>query len=101
MLEARRSKDTPCPSHSEKGEPVQRSACAGVRLRKRGPVCERSPHQPQCAGGNGRLLFLQAEVVYHAAYGSAKDIAVYSALGLTKDQIFIVGKVSKKQYSQV
>ncbi|CAN8016717.1 unnamed protein product [Ixodes persulcatus] len=47
-----------------------------------------------------RHLQTHAEVVYHAAYGSAKDIAVYSALGLTKDQIFIVGKVSKKQYSQ-
>ncbi|CAN7986854.1 unnamed protein product [Ixodes hexagonus] len=47
-----------------------------------------------------RHLQTHAEVVYHAAYGSAKDIAVYSALGLSKDQIFIVGKVSKKQYSQ-
>ncbi|KAK8759334.1 hypothetical protein V5799_003031 [Amblyomma americanum] len=47
-----------------------------------------------------RHLQTHAEIVYHAAYGSAKDIAVYSALGLTKEQIFIVGKVSKKQHSQ-
>lgn len=47
-----------------------------------------------------RHLQTHAEVVYHAAYGSAKDIAVYAALGLAKEQIFIVGKVSKKQQSQ-
>ncbi|XP_045127112.1 protein retinal degeneration B-like isoform X6 [Portunus trituberculatus] len=32
-----------------------------------------------------------------AAYGSAKDIAVYSSIGLKPEQIFIVGKASKKQ----
>ncbi|XP_013118765.2 protein retinal degeneration B isoform X1 [Stomoxys calcitrans] len=31
-----------------------------------------------------------------AAYGSSKDISVYSNVGLRMDQIFIVGKVSKK-----
>ncbi|XP_050022693.1 protein retinal degeneration B [Dermacentor andersoni] len=46
-----------------------------------------------------RHLQTHAEIVYHAAYGSAKDIAVYSALGMVKEQIFIVGKVSKKQHS--
>lgn len=46
-----------------------------------------------------RHLQTNAEVVFHAAYGSAKDIAVYAALGLTKEQIFIVGKVSKKHHS--
>ncbi|KAH7956452.1 hypothetical protein HPB52_009916 [Rhipicephalus sanguineus] len=46
-----------------------------------------------------RHLQTHAEIVYHAAYGSAKDIAVYTALGMTKEQIFIVGKVSKKQHS--
>ena len=32
-----------------------------------------------------------------AAYGSAKDISVYSSLGLKPEQIFIVGKANKKQ----
>ena len=36
----------------------------------------------------------------HCAYGSSKDIAVYSGLGLKPEQIYIVGKASKKQHSQ-
>ncbi|XP_064461362.1 protein retinal degeneration B-like isoform X2 [Ornithodoros turicata] len=46
-----------------------------------------------------RHLQTNAELLFHAAYGSAKDIAVYAALGLTKERIFIVGKVSKKHHS--
>lgn len=33
----------------------------------------------------------------HAAYGSSKDISVYSTIGLKPKEIYIVGKVSKKQ----
>lgn len=33
----------------------------------------------------------------HSAYGSSKDISVYSSIGLKPKQIFIVGKASKKQ----
>lgn len=33
------------------------------------------------------------------AYGSAKDISVYSSIGLKPKQIYIVGKVSKKQHN--
>ncbi|KAG1678718.1 Protein retinal degeneration B [Nymphon striatum] len=36
----------------------------------------------------------------HAGYGSSKDIQMYASLGLKPDQIFIVGKTSKKQQSQ-
>lgn len=32
-----------------------------------------------------------------AAYGSSKDIAVYSSISLKPEQIYIVGKTSKKQ----
>lgn len=39
-------------------------------------------------------------VLIHAAYGSAKDINVYNAIGLKSKQIFIVGKASKKQHLQ-
>ncbi|XP_021694919.1 protein retinal degeneration B isoform X2 [Aedes aegypti] len=35
-------------------------------------------------------------LVVHIAYGSSKDISVYTNIGLKPKQIFIVGKVSKK-----
>lgn len=41
---------------------------------------------------------MQAEVVVHCGYGSSKDISVYSTVGLRPDQIFVVGKASKKQH---
>ncbi|XP_049819691.1 protein retinal degeneration B-like isoform X2 [Aethina tumida] len=39
-------------------------------------------------------------LVIYSAYGSAKDISVYTSLGLKQKQIFIVGKASKKQAGQ-
>jgi hypothetical protein len=39
-------------------------------------------------------------MVIHVAYGSSKDISVYTSVGLKSSQIFIVGKVSKKHHSQ-
>ncbi|OQR75841.1 membrane-associated phosphatidylinositol transfer protein 2-like [Tropilaelaps mercedesae] len=47
-----------------------------------------------------RKLQNEAEIIYHAAYGSAKDISVYSALGIIPEKIFIAGKVAKKLQSQ-
>ena len=41
----------------------------------------------------------QTKMVLHAAYGSSKDIWVYSTVGLQPSQIYIVGKVSKKYQS--
>ncbi|XP_060520907.1 protein retinal degeneration B [Cylas formicarius] len=38
-------------------------------------------------------------VIVHAAYGSAKDISVYTSIGLKPKEIYIVGKVSRKQHS--
>ena len=35
-----------------------------------------------------------------AAYGSGKDVSIYRDMGLQAQQIFIVGKASKKLYSQ-
>ncbi|XP_031633989.1 protein retinal degeneration B isoform X3 [Contarinia nasturtii] len=35
-------------------------------------------------------------VIIHAAYGSSKDIVIYSHIGLKPKQIYIVGKISKK-----
>ncbi|KFB34885.1 AGAP000033-PA-like protein [Anopheles sinensis] len=41
-------------------------------------------------------LILQQGLIVHAAYGSSKDISVYTSIGLKPKQIFITGKVSKK-----
>ena len=47
-----------------------------------------------------RLSMLQEHgLVIHVAYGSSKDISVYTSIGLRARQIFIVGKVSKKHHS--
>jgi len=42
------------------------------------------------------VTVLQAQLNICMAYGSSKDIAVYQAIGLQTDQIFIIGKVAKK-----
>jgi len=39
---------------------------------------------------------LQAQLNIRVAYGSSKDIAVYQAIGLQPDQIYIIGRVAKK-----
>jgi hypothetical protein len=36
-------------------------------------------------------------LLIHAAYGSSKDVGVYSGLGMRPEQIYVVGKASKKQ----
>nr|CAH7719505.1 unnamed protein product [Callosobruchus chinensis] len=45
-------------------------------------------------------MFENHGVVIHSAYGSAKDISVYTQIGLKPKEIFIVGKASKKQQQQ-
>ena len=35
-----------------------------------------------------------------AAYGSSKDISVYASVGIKPDNIYIVGKVSRKHHGQ-
>ena len=44
-----------------------------------------------------KSLVTDQDIIIHAAYGSSKDISVYSSLELTTDQIFIFGKPSKRQ----
>ncbi|XP_053678781.1 protein retinal degeneration B [Anopheles nili] len=44
-------------------------------------------------------LILNQGLIVHAAYGSSKDISVYTSIGLKPKQIFITGKVSKKLQS--
>ncbi|XP_071487163.1 protein retinal degeneration B-like [Diadema antillarum] len=45
-------------------------------------------------------LIEQNKIIIHAAYGSSKDIPIYSSIGLKPSQIYIVGKVSKKYQNQ-
>lgn len=45
-------------------------------------------------------LFLQCHIKISAAYGSMKDMSVYSALGLDASHIHIVGRPSKKHQHQ-
>ncbi|XP_048507516.1 protein retinal degeneration B isoform X3 [Athalia rosae] len=44
-------------------------------------------------------LIQEHGVLIHLAYGSSKDISVYTAINLKPNQIFIVGKVSKKHHA--
>ena len=44
-----------------------------------------------------KSLITDQDIVVHAAYGSNKDIAVYSSLSIKSEQILIFGKPSKKQ----
>ncbi|XP_043281556.1 protein retinal degeneration B isoform X2 [Venturia canescens] len=44
-------------------------------------------------------LIQEHGVIIHQAYGSSKDISVYTAINLKPNQIIIVGKVSKKHQS--
>nr|XP_060627442.1 membrane-associated phosphatidylinositol transfer protein 1 [Anolis sagrei ordinatus] len=63
--------------------------------------CDGLTHDPL----RQKAAFLQglqqeAEVTIVAAYGSTKDISVYSSLGLPPAQIYIVGRAVKKLQSQ-
>jgi len=42
------------------------------------------------------MVVFQAQLNIRVAYGSSKDIAVYQAIGLQPDQIYIIGRVAKK-----
>ncbi|KAA0203355.1 hypothetical protein HAZT_HAZT000731 [Hyalella azteca] len=47
-----------------------------------------------------RSLVQDHGAIIDAAYGSTKDIGVYSGLGLAPEQIYVVGKANKKQHTQ-
>ncbi|XP_055514091.1 LOW QUALITY PROTEIN: membrane-associated phosphatidylinositol transfer protein 3 [Leucoraja erinacea] len=47
-----------------------------------------------------RNLVQESHIKIAAAYGSMKDITVYNVLGLTPNQIYIVGRPSKKYQNQ-
>lgn len=45
-------------------------------------------------------LVPQAHMKIFACYGSTKDIAVYTSIGLSPSQIYIIGRSSKKMQAQ-
>jgi len=47
-----------------------------------------------------KMLVNEVNLEICAAYGSSKDISVYSNVGLKPESIFIVGKISRKQQGQ-
>ncbi|XP_026853585.2 membrane-associated phosphatidylinositol transfer protein 3 isoform X2 [Electrophorus electricus] len=47
-----------------------------------------------------RNLIQECHIKINSAYGSMKDISVYSMLGLSSSQIYIVGRPSKKYQNQ-
>ncbi|XP_060699339.1 membrane-associated phosphatidylinositol transfer protein 2 isoform X2 [Hemiscyllium ocellatum] len=63
--------------------------------------CDGLVHDPLRHKANFlRSLVQDVSMKIHAAYGSTKDISVYSSLGLSPSQIYIVGRSSKKYQHQ-
>ncbi|XP_078083236.1 membrane-associated phosphatidylinositol transfer protein 2 isoform X2 [Mustelus asterias] len=63
--------------------------------------CDGLVHDPLRHKANFlRTLMQDVLMKIHAAYGSTKDISVYSSLGLSPSQIYIVGRSSKKYQHQ-
>ncbi|KAM3940596.1 membrane-associated phosphatidylinositol transfer protein 2 isoform 14-T16 [Leptodactylus fuscus] len=63
--------------------------------------CDGLVHDPLRHKANFlKTLIQDVHMKIHAAYGSTKDISVYSAIGLSPMQIFIVGRPTKKLQHQ-
>ncbi|XP_078586244.1 LOW QUALITY PROTEIN: membrane-associated phosphatidylinositol transfer protein 3-like, partial [Branchiostoma floridae x Branchiostoma japonicum] len=63
--------------------------------------CDGLSHDPLRQKANYlRNLVQEVEIVIHAAYGSVKDIPVYTSLGLENSHLFIVGRPNKKNQHQ-
>ncbi|XP_040272122.1 membrane-associated phosphatidylinositol transfer protein 2 isoform X5 [Bufo bufo] len=63
--------------------------------------CDGLVHDPLRHKANFlKSLIQDVHMKIHAAYGSTKDISVYSAIGLSPMQIFIVGRPTKKLQHQ-
>uniref|UniRef100_A0A8C5FFG8 Phosphatidylinositol transfer protein membrane associated 2 n=1 Tax=Gadus morhua TaxID=8049 RepID=A0A8C5FFG8_GADMO len=63
--------------------------------------CEGLVHDPLRHKGNFlKSLICEAHMKIFAAYGSTKDISVYSSIGLSPSHIYIVGRATKKMLSQ-
>ncbi|XP_060049183.1 membrane-associated phosphatidylinositol transfer protein 2 isoform X7 [Erinaceus europaeus] len=63
--------------------------------------CDGLVHDPLRHKANFlKLLISELHLRVHAAYGSTKDVAVYSAISLSPTQIYIVGRPTKKLQQQ-
>ncbi|XP_029427229.1 membrane-associated phosphatidylinositol transfer protein 2 isoform X7 [Rhinatrema bivittatum] len=63
--------------------------------------CDGLVHDPLRHKANFvKSLIADVHMKIHAAYGSTKDISVYSSLGLSPSQIYIVGRPTKKLQHQ-
>nr|XP_037851479.1 membrane-associated phosphatidylinositol transfer protein 2 isoform X10 [Chlorocebus sabaeus] len=63
--------------------------------------CDGLVHDPLRHKANFlKLLISELHLRVHAAYGSTKDVAVYSAISLSPMQIYIVGRPTKKLQQQ-
>ncbi|CAL8318284.1 unnamed protein product [Lota lota] len=63
--------------------------------------CEGLVHDPLRHKANFlKSLICEAHMKIFAAYGSTKDISVYSSIGLSPSHIYIVGRATKKMLSQ-
>ncbi|XP_055063620.2 membrane-associated phosphatidylinositol transfer protein 2 isoform X4 [Misgurnus anguillicaudatus] len=63
--------------------------------------CDGLVHDPLRHKANFlKVLITEAHMKIFAAYGSTKDISVYTSLGLPPSQIYIVGRPTKKMQNQ-
>ncbi|XP_044053665.1 membrane-associated phosphatidylinositol transfer protein 2-like isoform X5 [Siniperca chuatsi] len=62
--------------------------------------CDGLVHDPLRHKANFLKTLTEAHMKIFAGYGSTKDISVYTSIGLSSSQIFIVGRPSKKMQHQ-
>ncbi|XP_075882038.1 membrane-associated phosphatidylinositol transfer protein 2-like isoform X6 [Nelusetta ayraudi] len=62
--------------------------------------CDGLVHDPLRHKANFLKSLTEAHMKFFAAYGSTKDISVYTSIGLPASQIYIVGRPSKKMQHQ-
>lgn len=83
----------PVGSAGELGSGLPLQLAWGAGMVRTGGSCRGSP-------GEAAGPVFQCFIRISAAYGSTKDISVYSVLGLPPSQIFIVGRPAKKYQTQ-
>ncbi|XP_055775791.1 membrane-associated phosphatidylinositol transfer protein 2-like isoform X7 [Salvelinus fontinalis] len=62
--------------------------------------CDGLVHDPLRHKANFLKSLMEAHMKIFAGYGSTKDISVYTSIGLSPSQIYIIGRPSKKMQAQ-
>uniref|UniRef100_A0A8C7D7F5 Phosphatidylinositol transfer protein membrane associated 2 n=1 Tax=Oncorhynchus kisutch TaxID=8019 RepID=A0A8C7D7F5_ONCKI len=62
--------------------------------------CDGLVHDPLRHKANFLKSLMEVRMAIFACYGSTKDIAVYTSIGLSPSQIYIIGRSSKKMQAQ-